>query len=228
MGPEEPQPRLAAVRPDTHRDQRSRRRAATFRAHLDRRVLDDAYRYATLVLGNGHEAEDAVHDAALSAWVHWQDLRDPDRFPAWFGRILVNACRDRLRARRRAASRSVGTAATPEQLDGTTTAQARSVGDPGEELARRDLLARALDELPSDLREVIVLRYWADLTVEEIARRTTTHQGTVKSRLHRAMAAIRSQIEAAEASIPESHRPRTAVGSNPPGDLLPHRKDQNP
>lgn len=75
-------------------------RARTFARLVDRRALDRAYRYATLLLGDPTDAEDAVHDAALVAWRRFRDLRDPARFEAWFGRILVNACRDRLRARR--------------------------------------------------------------------------------------------------------------------------------
>jgi RNA polymerase sigma-70 factor (ECF subfamily) len=55
---------------------------------------------AAVILGDPVEAEDATHDAALRAWERWGSLRDPDRFDAWFGRIVVNECRDRLRRRR--------------------------------------------------------------------------------------------------------------------------------
>ena len=54
-----------------------------------------------MILGDPVEAEDAVHDAAVVAWRGFAGLRDRDRFEAWFGRILVNGCRDRLRRRRR-------------------------------------------------------------------------------------------------------------------------------
>src|SRR3954469_19623890 len=76
-------------------------RAEAFGRLVDRAALDRAYRYATLVLGSRSDAEDATHDAALAAWRRFGDLRDPDRFDAWFGRILVNSCRDQLRGRRR-------------------------------------------------------------------------------------------------------------------------------
>ena len=71
-----------------------------FAALIDAGV-DGAYRLATVILGNALDAEDAVADAALDAWRSRTKLRDLDRFDAWFGRILVNACRDRLRSRRR-------------------------------------------------------------------------------------------------------------------------------
>ena len=57
--------------------------------------LTRAYRLAGIVLGDPSEAQDAVHEAALQAWRHWHELRDPARFDAWFDRILVNQCRDR-------------------------------------------------------------------------------------------------------------------------------------
>jgi len=75
-------------------------RAAAF-SELAERHLDASYRLATLILGDRAEAEDATHEAFIAAWRSWGSLRDPARFEAWFGRILVNACRDRLRRTRR-------------------------------------------------------------------------------------------------------------------------------
>jgi RNA polymerase sigma-70 factor, ECF subfamily len=62
--------------------------------------LDRAYRLAGLILGDEHEAQDATQDALLRAWQSVASLRDPAGFHGWFDRILVNACRDRLRRRR--------------------------------------------------------------------------------------------------------------------------------
>src|SRR5690349_8063795 len=64
--------------------------------------LGDSYRLARAILLDDHEAEDAVQEASLTAWRRSGSLRDPERFGAWFDRILVNHCRDRLRKRRRA------------------------------------------------------------------------------------------------------------------------------
>jgi RNA polymerase sigma factor (sigma-70 family) len=74
--------------------------------------LPQAYRTATLVLGDASEAEDAVQEAMLRAWQRIAQLRDPTRAGAWFGRLLMNVCRDRLRTRRpspTATGRRVGT-----------------------------------------------------------------------------------------------------------------------
>src|ERR1035437_7142225 len=75
-------------------------RSRVFAKFVDRDALDRAYRDATPILGDPADAEEATHDAALRAWHRFGELRDPTRFDAWFGRILVNACRDRQRGRR--------------------------------------------------------------------------------------------------------------------------------
>ena len=60
-----------------------------------------AYRLAWAILGDGAEAQDAAQDAFTSAWRQRFTLHDADKFDAWFSRILVNGCRDRLRRRAR-------------------------------------------------------------------------------------------------------------------------------
>ena len=163
-------------------------RARAFARLVDRPALDRAYRYATLVLGSRSDAEDAAHDAALTAWRRFGDLRDRDRFEAWFGKILVNSCRDQLRARRR----------TPLSLDeepsselGRGIRNPRVTADETNAIAVRDSLAGALRSLSPEHREVVVLRFYLDLTVDEIAARTGTRPGTVKSRLHHALRRLR-------------------------------------
>lgn len=165
-------------------------RARTYASLLDRTAVDRAYRIATLILGDPVEAEDATHDAALAAWRHLGELRDPTRFDAWFGRILVHACRDRLRARRRLPI-SID-ARVVEPLGDTTG------GDPADAVMRREFLLHAVRALSVEHREVIVLRFYADLTVDQIAERTGTRPGTVKSRLHYALRRMRADVDVAD------------------------------
>ncbi len=155
--------------------------ARSFDELVDRGTLDRAYRIATLMLGSRAEAEEVTHEAALRAWQRFGELRDPQRFDAWFGRILVNACRDHIRSRRR---RPIAVDAEPEPR----------VGDFAEGIARRQAIAAALQELSPDHREVVVLRFFADLTVDQIAARTGARSGTVKSRLHYAMRQLRAAL----------------------------------
>ena len=165
-------------------------RAAAFASLVDRRAVDAAYRYATLMLGNRGDAEDATHDAALTAWQRFGDLRDTERFEAWFGRILVNACRDRLRARRRAPL-----SLDVEPVAGGSVAGGLASPDQSEAIVRRQVLGAALASLSPEHREVVVLRYYLDLTVDQVAARTGVGAGTVKSRLHYALRYLRSAVE---------------------------------
>jgi RNA polymerase sigma-70 factor (ECF subfamily) len=167
-------------------------RAEAFGRLVDRAALDRAYRYATLVLGSRSDAEDATHDAVLAAWRRFGDLRERDRFDAWFGRILVNACRDLLRARRR----------TPLSLGGdspsggaATVRNPRVAPDQADAIVTHDALATALRSLSPEHREVVVLRFYFDLTVDQIAVRTGARAGTVKSRLHHALRRLRVAVD---------------------------------
>jgi RNA polymerase sigma-70 factor (ECF subfamily) len=163
-------------------------RAAAFR-RLVGAELDRAYRLAAVILGDRFDAEDAVHDAAVSAWSRWRDLRDPERFEAWFGRILVNACRDRLRRRRRRAI---------EVIRAPVQAEHPLLSDGSDARALRDLIRGALDELSADERIVVVLRFEADMTVPAIGGLVGIPEGTVKSRLHHAIVKLRAAIEEAD------------------------------
>ena len=162
-------------------------RGELFRALVDG-SLDRQYRLAGVILGNAVDAQDAVHDALVLAWERFGGLRDHDRFEAWFGRILVNRCRDLLRARGRHAATELMVA--PRESD--------EVGgpfrDPGERAAGRDAVARAFGALTVDERLVLVLRYWEDLPVDDIAERLGIPSGTVKSRLHAATGRFASAL----------------------------------
>src|SRR4051812_12950858 len=70
---------------------------------LARADLDRAYRLAGVILGDRAEAEDATQEAVERAWRRVDTLRDSAQFQAWFDRVLLNVCRDRLRRRRRVA-----------------------------------------------------------------------------------------------------------------------------
>ena len=169
-------------------------RAQAFARLIARPALDQAYRYATLVLGSRSDAEDATHDAALTAWRRFGDLRDRDRFDAWFGRILVNACRDRLRARRRTP---LSLDAEPPTATVANLPAALIAPDRTETFAVHETLATALRSLTPDHREVIALRFYLDLTIDQIAARTGARPGTVKSRLHHALRHLRTAIDPA-------------------------------
>jgi RNA polymerase sigma-70 factor, ECF subfamily len=152
-------------------------------AALTRRHVDGAFRLAWAILGDAGDAEDAAQDAFSTAWRRRTDLRDTAKFEPWFQRILVNTCRERLRQRGRSRIRAVE--ALPEM----------GVGDDAVQVGLRASVAPAVAGLDPDHRIVVVLRYWADLTVDEIAERVGVPAGTVKSRLHYALKMLHFQLE---------------------------------
>ncbi len=152
-------------------------------AGLSDATLRREYGLAGYLLGNSLEAEDATQDAMARAWRARRLLRDPAAFEAWLDRILVNTCRDRLRRRR-----------TVRIVD-LELGSDREGRDPFRDFLARDELGRVLDALTPDQRVVIVLRFWHDLSLEQISERLGWPLGTVKSRLHHAMAAMRDRLE---------------------------------
>jgi RNA polymerase sigma-70 factor, ECF subfamily len=168
-------------------------RAEVFAGLADRH-LARAYRLATVILGSESDAQDAVQDAAMVAWERFGDLRDRERFDGWFDRILVNGCRDRLRRRGRVKLIDIDGAPEPSSADGSGSA------------AERDALRGALAGLSPEQRVTVVLRYYGDLSLEEIAERTGERLGTVKSRLHYGLGALRAAYDAASRLPGEASR----------------------
>ena len=147
--------------------------------------LDKAYRLARAILRDPVEAQDATHDAFVQAWRKWGTLRDPERFEQWFDRILVNTCRDRLRdSLRQATDISAEVAA----MSGEPS------GDPFGPAHDRDVLGVAVAALSPDHQVVVALRFYRDLTIDDIASRLDIPSGTVQSRLHYALKRLHHAI----------------------------------
>jgi len=156
-------------------------RAAAFNCLADEH-LDRAYRLARAILREPAEAEDATHDAFIQAWRKWDTLRDPARFEPWFDRILVNTCRDRLRAPGR-------------QATDISAEVALSTGDHAGRTEGRAVLGSAIAGLSSDHQVVVALRFYRDLTIDDIAARLGIPTGTVQSRLHYALKRLHEAID---------------------------------
>ena len=177
--------RLFALTVDLHPADASTTDADSRRASFlagTRPALDRAYRLAGLLLADAHEAEDAVQDAFVVAWQSFDTLREADRFGAWFDRIVVNGCRDRLRRRNVVRFIPIDGGPEPAGLD------------PFKAFIERDALLAGLGGLTGDERIVVVLRFWADLSLEGIAERLGWPIGTVKSRLNRALGRLRTAL----------------------------------
>ncbi len=140
---------------------------------------------------NRQLAEDLVQEAFLLAWRNIPSFRLGTNFKAWLLRILVNRTISELRKKQ-----------VPEiDLDdpAVTLSDPDDVGDLVVEKEERQRIRQALERLPNEQREAMVLRYYADLTVPEIAKALGWREGTVKSRLHRALVSLRQLLAEAEA-----------------------------
>ena len=113
-----------------------------------------------------------MSDAALAAWRSRGHLRDEARFEAWFGRILVNVCRDRLRSRARHPIAEV-----PASEIGDSAAHSADFRDA---VQAHDAMSRAFETLEPDERIVLVLRFWHDLTIEAIVESGGSQLGPLR------------------------------------------------
>ena len=161
-----------------------------------RRVLDfhgdHLYRTALLITRDASRAEEAVQETLIRAWKKIRYFEAGTNLRAWLNRMLVN-CISNLTSRK--------------QLPRVSEDMAYAVPDSGispEQSALNAetaaMLQAALQTLSVEHRTVLVLRFFNDLSLPEIAESTGWRVGTVKSRLHRATAALRDAVAASEGS----------------------------
>jgi RNA polymerase sigma-70 factor (ECF subfamily) len=140
---------------------------------------------ARMITRDPERAKDAVQEALARAWRDLPGLREPDRFDAWLRRLLVRACVDELRHLRR---RVIEVELT--DLDHPT------VTDSSLSIADHDALEHAFRKLDPVQRSLIVMYYYLDLPLAEIAEALALPVGTAKSRLFRARGALRAALDA--------------------------------
>jgi RNA polymerase sigma-70 factor (ECF subfamily) len=139
---------------------------------------------ARLILRDGELARDAVQEAMVRCWRDLPTLRDVDRFDSWLHRLLVNACLDLVRRRKR---RAIEVELTPLHTP--------SSADFSGSVIDRELLDRALRALEPDWRAVVVLHYFLGMPLPDVAASLGIPLGTAKSRLHRALGVLRTTVD---------------------------------
>ena len=138
---------------------------------------------AYLMTGSRTVAEDQVQEAFISAWKGIGSFRPGHPLKPWLVRILVN----KVLSYKRANSIAVSTL-NPDIITDP-------VDDPTEDIELKDQLQRFLPRLSEEQRQVVLLRYFAELSIAETSAALRRRQGTVKSQAHRALELLKNLIE---------------------------------
>jgi RNA polymerase sigma-70 factor (ECF subfamily) len=144
------------------------------------------YRLAFRYLGDANSAEDAVQETFLRALRKGETFQHRSRWGTWLYRIAINVCLDQIRAQKRTDYK---------QLQSATHVR---IDQPHKEMAREELaveVRQVVKNLRPELRMLIILRDWEDLSYEEISKITRLSIGTISSRLNRARRLIYHQLQ---------------------------------
>ncbi|MFH0939036.1 MAG: RNA polymerase sigma factor [Planctomycetota bacterium] len=151
---------------------------------LVERFRADLVNQAFVILGNQADAEDVAQLTLAKAFRKLNTLRDPQKLGSWMRAINHRIALNHLRSRKRSRVRANGEIDTSFVAPATTP-----TGSDLEAVSRSvtiEQVAHAVDLLPDLYREVVVLRYWEHLDIEQIAARLSISSGAVKSRQARA------------------------------------------
>lgn len=142
------------------------------------------FRTAYLILGNSYDAEDVTQDAFVSIYVNIKSLKDPDKLKPWMFSILKNSAYKKYKNKKRELP--------DEEIQLKVDKETYTIE---EEFVVKSEIQDALMSLNKKQREVIVLFYYNDLTIKEIASALGVFEGTVKSRLFKARKVLKKELE---------------------------------
>ena len=148
---------------------------------------DNVYRLAYRMCGNAYDADEAAQEAFVAAWRALPNFRGDAKFSTWLYRLTTNAAIDVMRREKR--HQTVG--------DGEMVDLADDADSPQETVERteqQEAVQKALSTLSEEYREVLLLRYMEELDYAEIAEVLQLPSGTVKSRINRAKAALKTAL----------------------------------
>lgn len=138
-------------------------------------IRGQLYKIAMLYLGSHAQAVDALDEAIYKGLCGYKRLRKPEFFTTWMTRILINECNNELRRRKRTCP--------IEELPETAVEEFDSLP-----------LKEAMQKLPKELKEVIVLRYFSGFTLVETAELLKIPQGTAATRQRKALRLLRLEL----------------------------------
>lgn len=164
--------------------QRAKRGDRNAFAELAASAGDRLFAVAHRIMRDPDVAGDVTQQTLVKIWRELPKLRDAGRFDGWSYRLVVNACNDELRRQRQPRSHL-------QVLDSDS-----AIPDPTLSVADRDQLERGFARLTAEHRSVVILQYYLDYSLAEIATMLGVPVGTVRSRLHYAKRELRSALEA--------------------------------
>ncbi len=155
------------------------------------------YNLAYRMLGNAQDAEDAAQETFLRAYAQMKQFKRGQKFATWLLSIDAHFCIDRLRR-----GKFLWLSLEDEALSETLTSDTPEVDDNLLRAENQREIERLLGHLSPASRLVVVLRYWHEQSVEEIARTTGDSAGAVKVKLHRARQTLARLVRAAPLDDP--------------------------
>lgn len=145
------------------------------------------YRMAWTHMRHEQDTLEAVQETVTRAYIQLKKLRDARFFSTWLIRILLNVCIDELRRRGRQSPSSM------ELLQGLPEERVMYKQDKdGVSIEERLLIEHAVDRLDENEKQVILLKYYEDMTITDISDVLQCPPGTIKTRLHRALNKLRN------------------------------------
>ncbi len=179
------------------------------------------YRMAYFITGNKNDSEDVLQETFTTCFLHRRSLKDPERFDSWIYRILVRTSWKMGKKRKRQGELSYEGILEQGREDGFQLAR-RLEEDPGrgplEQIIQQEAskeVRQVIGQLDIKYRTVVLLYYFNELGVKDIAEITGLFEGTVKSRLSRARFLLRQGLE---------KRPGEARQGMQPGKEKPRRE----
>jgi RNA polymerase sigma-70 factor (ECF subfamily) len=163
------------------------------------RYEDRLYRLSFRMLGNHHDAMDAVQEILLKLLAALPKFQGRSRFGTWLYRLAANTCLDIRRKRGRTAADSLEAALEFSPSVSLATADEWSTDNPDlymEQQYREELVRAAMARLPESQRQLLQLRDLEDLSNSQVAEILGIEVGALKARLHRARQALKRVLDA--------------------------------
>jgi RNA polymerase sigma-70 factor (ECF subfamily) len=147
------------------------------------------------ILGNAEDARDATQETFIAAYRNLQGFRGEAKVSSWLHRIAVNQCITRQRRARVRAETGIEDVVEAGGERFLATTEHGSPARVTERRQRNEAVKKAVAALPPELREVVVMKEFEDLTFQEIAEALQIPLSTVKSRLYTALKQLRMRLE---------------------------------